>query len=122
MGTDKQYLSVEPIEGTDRDELLNRLLVGDLYDAREAEHDGCLIVAGNGGDFEAPWEKLAAVGDAIVRAFSLTVIDTTATGIGTLYRCESGELVEVESLEGRDRYGIDVVDYFKREYDIQGPR
>lgn len=44
------------------------------------------------------------------------------TGHGWVFDRTTNGLVERETVNGGARYGIDVIDYVKREYDIDGPQ
>lgn len=122
MGSDKNYLSVEPSEDADRETVRTELRGGELFDGWDREYDDTVVVAGYGSDVESAVAELRSVSDWVDRALLIHVYDTVMSGIGWLYENRDGELVEVDQFSGSERYGIDVVDYFTREHGIDGPR
>lgn len=121
MGSDKNYLGVTLADGADTERVRQRLLDGDTFD-RADEYGEWTVVVGRGSDTESAVDELRAVGDAVERGLVLHVYDTTMTGVGTYYEIEDGDPVEIDACEGAERYGVDVVDYFKREYGVDGLR
>ncbi|MCT9097788.1 hypothetical protein [Haloarchaeobius sp. HME9146] len=93
-----------------------------VFDERTDRSGESLVVVGVGRDATPAREELMAVAGDVARAFLLHVYDTSMTGVGWVYERADGALEAREKIEGSERYGIDVVDYVKREYDIDGPR
>lgn len=123
MGADKNFLCVEPARGVDPAALEDRLSETEALDRWSDYWDGTVIVVGYGPETEPVLEELRAVADDVERAFLLHVHDTAMSGSGWVYEPGEDELVELTSVSGAEtRYGIDVVDYVKREFDINGPR
>jgi len=122
MGSDRNFLCVEPVADASLDAVEARLTEGDVFDLWSDQRNDTLVVAGYGGGHEPAAEKLRAVGDDVQRAFLLHVYDTTMSSDGWVYERTADGLAELEQISGEGRYGIGVVDYVKREYDIDGPR
>lgn len=123
MGSDKNFLCIEPSEGVDPAALEERLSDGEPFDEWSDCRDGTVIVVGYGHDSETAVEALHATADAVRRAFLLHINDGVGAGVGWVYEHEGDSLVERTCVGGaKMRYGIDVVDYVKREFGIDGPR
>lgn len=122
MGSDKNYLCIEPAANADPDDVESRLMASDTFDAWSKQYNGTVIVAGYGGSQETALQQLKGVQDDVHRALLLHIYDTAMSGIGWVYERTTDGLVEREEVPGAEQYGIDVVDYVKREYDIDGPR
>lgn len=123
MGADKNFLCVEPAEGVNPTALKERLCDAEPFDQWSEYRDGAVIVVGYGRDRDPVVETLHAVADLVKRAFLLHVHDTAMVGSGWVYTHGEDGLVEQTAVSGaQTRYGIDVVDYIKREFNIDGPR
>ena len=123
MGADKNLLCIEPSEGVDPAALEDRLSDAAPFDRWSDYRDGTVVVVGYGGDSDPAVEALHSVEDAVERAFLLHIYDTTMVGRGWVYEHDGDGLRERTAVTGAEtRYGIDVVDYVKREFDIDGPR
>lgn len=123
MGSDKDFLCIEPSEGVDPATLENRLSETEPFDQWSDYRDGTVVVVGYGERPDSAVEALHSVADAVDRAFLLHIHDTAMTGQGWIYEHDGDGLVEQTAVSGAEtRYGIDVVDYVKREFDIDGPR
>lgn len=123
MGADKNFLCIEPSEGVDPVALKDRLSNAEPFDRWSDDRDGIAIVVGYGQGPDPAVEALHAVADEVERAFLLHVYDTAMLGEGWVYEHGEDGLVEQATVSGAEtRYGTDVVDYVKREFDIDGPR
>lgn len=123
MGADKNFLCIEPFAGVDPAALEDRLFDKEPFDEWSDRRDETVIVVGYGDGPESAIAALQTVTDAVERAFLLHVDDTAMVGQGWVYEHDGDGLVERTSVSGAEtRYGIDVVDYVKREFDIDGPR
>ena len=123
MGADKNFLCIEPSRGVDPAALEDRLSDAEPFDQWSECRDGIVIVVGYGQGPGPAVEALHSVADAVERAFLLHIYDTAMVGEGWVYEHDGDGLVERTSVSGaQTRYGIDVVDYVKREFDIDGPR
>jgi len=123
MGADKNFLCIEPSEGVDPAALKDQLSDAEPFNRWSEYRDGTVIVVGYGQDHDPAVEALHSVADAVERAFLLHIYDTVMIGEGWVYEHDEDGLVERTSISGAEtRYGIDVVDYIKREFDIDGPR
>ena len=122
MGSDRNYLCVEPAEESNADDIESRLTTGDTFDVWSTQYNETVIAVGYDGDHEPALQRLQELEDAVQRAFLLHVYDTVMSSVGWVYERTADGFVEREEITGAERYGIDVVDYVKREYDINGPR
>lgn len=115
-------LCIEPRAGIDPDTVVSRFTAGGVFDTRSDQIDGTVIVAGDRAEHEPAIEQLWELKSLIERAFLLLVLDGMMSGHGWVYERTTDGLVEREQVNGAQRYGIDVIDYVKREYDIDGPQ
>lgn len=123
MGADKNYLCVEPAAGVDPAALEERLSDAEPFGRWSDRRDGTVVVVGYGGSHDPAVEALRAAAAEVERAFLLHVYDTTMVGTGWVFESAEEGLVERATVSGAEsRYGTDVVDYVKREFDIDGPR
>lgn len=123
MGADKNFLCVEPADGIDPAALEKRLSDAEPFDRWSDVRDETVIVVGYGRDHEPAVEALESASDEIARAFLLHIYDTAMVASGWVYESAEDGLIEEASVSGTEtRYGVDVVDYVKREFDIDGPR
>ena len=123
MGANKNFLCIEPSEGVDPAALEDRLSDAEPFDRWSDYRDGTVIVVGYGRGPDPAVEALHSVADEVERAFLLHVHDTAMVGNGWVFEHGEVGLVERTAVSGAEtRYGIDVVDYVEREFDIDGPR
>lgn len=123
MGADKNILCIEPSADVDPATLEDRLSDREPFGRWSDYRDGTVIVAGYGQDHEPAVEALHSIEDQVERAFLLHIYDISMDSTGWVYEDGEDGLVERISVSGAEtRYGIDVVDYVKRECDIDGPR
>ncbi len=123
MGSDKNVLCVEPSEGIDPTALEDRLSEAEPFGRRSDYRNGTVIVVGHGREHEPAVDALHSVADEVERAFLLHIYDTVMKADGWVYEHGEDGLIERASVSGaQTRYGTDVVDYVKREFDIDGPR
>lgn len=123
MGADKNFLCVEPAEDVNPAALEERLSNAESFDQWSDYRDGIVIVVGYGQDRNPVVAALHSVADQVERALLLHIHDTAMVGSGWVYQHGEDGLVEQTSVSGaQTRYGIDVVDYIKREFNINGPR
>lgn len=123
MDADRNYLTIEPSETADASELQAALYDGDVFDEWTSRPNGNITVVGVGASHEPAKDRLFEYAESVDRAFLLHVHDTVASGHSYLYEQQDGELTMVESVGGAEgRFGRDLVDYAKREYDFDTTR
>lgn len=123
MGSDRNYLTVEVTAAANVDAVTDALQQDETFDERHSRSNGNVVAVGRSRETDPAVESLHAISEHVSRALLVHVYDTVMSGTGWFYEQQDGELREVETFEGGEpHYGIDVVDYFKREYNFDGAR
>lgn len=122
MAGDRNFLAVEPAPAVDGDEVAEQLRDALDRDGDRRWHDGTLALSTYGGSMEEAVDALGAVAERVERATVVHVNDSTTIGSGRYYEVRDGDLEQVDEVEGGERHGVDVIDYFAREYGIDGFR
>lgn len=121
MGADKNILCIEP-KNAELDEVESVFNDGEIFDGYIEKYNDTIFLTGYGSKAENAKEFLKENQEVVDRAFLMHIFDTVGTAEGWVYMRKEDELVKIDEVSGGWRYGIDVVDYVKRGYDIDGPR
>lgn len=123
MGSDREYLGVEPRPGADVDEVEDRLLKETTFDGWADRMNGGVAVANT--DYEAGEAEdagLDAVAELVERALYVEYAAERDAHVGQFYARPDGDLEPVETVGGEGFSLRAVTDYVKREYDFDGLR
>lgn len=121
MGDPMTYVSAEPVTESDRDEVFDALADWKSSWASITTHEETVGSQKHGMDVELAREVLDGLGGALDRALVVTVYDDgSGAGTGRFYVRQDEELLHVDSVEGGENGGVDIVDYYRRRYGFDG--
>lgn len=122
MGSDREYLGVEPRAGADPDELRRRL-EGTAFDGWTDEMNGAVAAANTDHEAgEAVEASLGTVADLVERALYVEYAAERDAHVGQFYERVDGDLEPVETVGGEGFSLRAITDYCKREHDFDGLR